>query len=114
VLVFAAAPDLATGDIPLSPMFLPLIHTSVSYLAASGEAPGADEHLVGSPIAFTISQSGLDESQLTIRDPAGESLKPSIGERSAGDAGRLPPRAAGFYRLYRDTTRVARWRERRR
>jgi hypothetical protein len=109
VLVFAAAPDLATGDVPLSPMFLPLVHTSVSYLASSGEAPGADEHLVGSPIAFTVSQTGLDESQLSIRDPAGESLKPSIGERSAGDVqvGFDRPARPGFYRLYRDTTRVA-------
>lgn len=109
VLVFAAAPDLATGDIPLSPMFLPLVHTSVSYLASSGEAPGADEHLVGAPIAFTVSQTGLDESQLAIRDPSGESLKPAIGERSAGEVqvGFDRPAHPGFYRLYRDTTRVA-------
>ncbi len=109
VLVFAAAPDLATGDIPLSPMFLPLVHTSVSYLAASGEARGADEHWVGSPIAFAVSQTGLDESQLAIRDPAGESLKPSIGERSAGEVqvGFDRPAHPGFYRLYRDTTHVA-------
>jgi hypothetical protein len=109
VLVFAAAPDLATGDIPLSPMFLPLVHTSVSYLAASGEAPGADEHLVGLPIAFTVSQTGLDESQLSIRDPAGESLKPAVGERSAGEVqvGFDRPARPGFFRLYRDTTRVA-------
>jgi Aerotolerance regulator N-terminal/von Willebrand factor type A domain len=109
VLVFAAAPDLASGDIPLSPMFLPLVHTSVSYLASSGEAPGADEHLVGSPISFTVSEANLDESQLSIRDPAGESLKPSIGERSAGEVqvGFDRPARPGFYRLYRDTTRVA-------
>lgn len=109
VLVFAAAPDLATGDIPLSPMFLPLVHTSVSYLASTGEAPGADEHRVGSPIAFTVSQTGLDESQLAIRDPAGDSLKPAIGERSAGEVqvGFDRPAHPGFYRLYRDTTRIA-------
>jgi len=109
VLVFAAAPDLATGDVPLSPMFLPLVHTSVSYLASSGEAPGADEHLVASPIAFAVSQTGLDESQLSIRDPDGESLKPSVGERSAGDVqvGFDRPAHPGFYRLYRDTTLLA-------
>jgi hypothetical protein len=109
VLVFAAAPDLSSGDIPLSPMFLPLVHTSVSYLASSGEAPGADEHLVGAPLSFTVSQANLDESQLSIRDPAGESLKPSIGERSAGEVqvGFDRPARPGFYRLYRDTTRVA-------
>jgi hypothetical protein len=109
VLVFAASPDLLTGDIPLSPMFLPLVHTSVSYLASSGEAPGADERLVGSPIAFTVSQAGLDESQLAIRDPSGESLQPSIGNRNAGEVevGFDRPALPGFYRLYRDTTRVA-------
>lgn len=109
VLVFAGAPDLGTGDIPLSPMFLPLIHTSVTYLASTSEAPGADEHYVGAPIAFTVSQTGLDESQLAIRDPAGESLKPAIGERSAGEVqvGFDRPAHPGFYRLYRDTTRVA-------
>jgi len=108
VLVFAAAPDLESGDIPLSPMFLPLMHTSVSYLAASGEAPGADEHLVGAPIAFAVAQAGLDESQLTIKDPAGESLKPAIGERTSGEVqvGFDRPARPGFFRLYRDTTNV--------
>ena len=108
VLVFAAAPDLASGDIPLSPMFLPLVHTSVSYLASSGEAPGADEHLVAAPITFAVSQAGLDESQLAIKDPAGESLKPAIGERNAGEVavGFDRPARPGFFRLYRDTTTV--------
>ncbi len=108
VLVFAAAPDLESGDIPLSPMFLPLMHTSVSYLAASGEAPGADEHLVGAPIAFAVAQAGLDESQLAIKDPAGESLKPAIGERTSGEVqvGFDRPARPGFFRLYRDTTHV--------
>lgn len=56
-----------------------------------------------------MSQTGLDESQLAIRDPAGESLKPAIGERSAGEVqvGFDRPAHPGFYRLYRDTTRVA-------
>jgi hypothetical protein len=56
-----------------------------------------------------VSQANLDESQLSIRDPAGESLKPSIGERSAGEVqvGFDRPARPGFYRLYRDTTRVA-------
>jgi hypothetical protein len=109
VLVFASAPDLATGDVPLSPMFLPLVHTSVSYVASSGDAPGASEHLVGAPISFTLSQTGLDETRLEIRDPSGESLKLSIGERSSGDVqvGFDRPARPGFYRLYRDTTHVA-------
>ena len=109
VLVLAAAPDLEAGDIPLSPMFLPLVHTSVTYLASSGEAPGAAENLVGAPIAFNLSQTVLDESQLAVRDPSGATQKPVIGENAAGEmqVGLTHPAEVGFYRLYRDTTRVA-------
>jgi hypothetical protein len=109
VLVFAASPDLESGDIPLSPMFLPLVHTSVTYLASSGEAPGAADNHVGSPIEFELTQTVLDESQLAVRDPDGASLKPVIGENAAGEmqVGVAYPTTVGFYRLYRDTTRVA-------
>ncbi len=109
VLVIAAGPDLATGDLPLSPMFLPLIHTSVSYLAGSSDLSGAEEHLVGSPLEFDVSTTGLDESQLSVRDPDGNSSRPTVGAPAAGD---VPVRfdatlRPGFYRLYRDTTRIA-------
>lgn len=109
VLVFAASPELESGDIPLSPMFLPLVHTSVTYLASSGEAPGAAENLVGNPIEFNLGQRILDESQLVVREPGGGEQKPSIVEAGNGDplAGVRNPLTAGFYRLYRDTTRVA-------
>jgi len=109
VLVFAASPDLATGDIPLSPMFLPLVHTSVSYLASSGEAPGATEHYVGAPIEFNLTQKIPDETQLVVHDPAGGQEKPSIIDNAAGEpqVAVQDPAAVGFYRLYRDTTRVA-------
>jgi hypothetical protein len=109
VLVIAPAVDLTSGDLPLSPMFLPLVHTSVSYLAGSSDATGGEEHLVGKPISFEISTTGLDESQLVIRDPADESLKPAVGERSGGDVvvSYERPGQPGFYRLFRDTTRVA-------
>ncbi len=109
VLVFAAAPDLVTGDIPLSPMFLPLVHTSVTYLASPGEGPGAEEHLAGTPIDFDLSQKVLDETQLTVRDPAGATLKPAIGVHASGEleVSLEHPARVGFYRLYRDTTRVA-------
>lgn len=109
VMVVAPAVDLGGGDVPLSPMFLPLVHTAVSYLAGSSEATGGEEHLAGKPISFEISTTGLDESQLAIRDPANEPLRPVIGERSGGDVvvSYERPLDAGFYRLYRDTTRVA-------
>jgi hypothetical protein len=109
VLVIAPGADLETGDLPLSPMFLPLVHTSVSYLAGSSDATGGEEHLVGKPISFEVSTTGLDESQLGIRDPAGEMLKPAVGGRSGGDVvvSYERPLDPGFYRLYRDTTQVA-------
>jgi len=108
VLVLAASPDLVTGDIPLSPMFLPLLHTSVSYLATAGEAPGAEEHFVGAPIEFNLAQKIPDESQLVVRDPAGAEQKPSIVDNAAGEpqVAVQNPARVGFYRLYRDTTRV--------
>lgn len=109
VLVFAAAPDLTTGDIPLSPMFLPLVHTSVTYLASPGEAPGAEEHLAGVPINFDLGQKVLDETQLSVRDPDGTTTKPAVGEHASGEleVSLEHPPHVGFYRLYRDTTRVA-------
>lgn len=109
VLVFAASPDLNTGDIPLSPMFLPLVHTAVTYLASSGEAPGATEHFVGAPLEFNLTSKVADESQLMVRDPTGTQQKPSIIDGAAGEP-RVTvenPASVGFYRLYRDTTRVA-------
>lgn len=109
VLVFAASPDLETGDIPLSPMFLPLVHTSVTYLASSGEAPGATEHFVGAPIEFNLAQKIPDEAQLVVHDPGGAQQKPSIIDNASGEpqVALQDPAAVGFYRLYRDTTRVA-------
>jgi hypothetical protein len=109
VLVFAAAPDLATGDIPLSPMFLPLVHTSVTYLASSGGAPGVAEHQVGVPVEFNPGQRVLDESQLVVRAPDGSRQKPAITNPASGDplVSVQNPAAVGFYRLYRDTTLVA-------
>jgi len=109
VLVFAASPDLSAGDIPLSPMFLPLVHTSVTYVASPGEAPGAEEHLAGSPVFFNLPHAVVDESQLEVRDPEGATSKPAIGSRATGDpqVGVEHPDHVGFYRLYRDTTRVA-------
>jgi hypothetical protein len=108
VFVFAASPDLEGGDIPLSPMFLPLMHTSVTYLASSGEAPGAAEHYVGAPIEFNLTQKVPDESQLAVHDPSGAQQKPTIIDGTGEPQITVQePAEVGFYRLYRDTTRVA-------
>jgi hypothetical protein len=109
VLVFAAAPDLESGDIPLSPMFLPLVHTSVSYLASAGVAQRRQEHSVGEQLYFDAPQSALGSSQLMIRDPEGTPLRPVVFETPNGDRRAIceRPREVGFYRLMTDTTVVA-------
>jgi hypothetical protein len=108
ILVFAAAPDLESGDIPLSPMFLPLVHTSVSYLASAGGAQRSVEHKVGSQLVFDAPQSAIGSSQLVIRDPDGHPLRPVIFETPQGDRRVIcdRPEKVGVYELKTDTTLV--------
>jgi hypothetical protein len=108
ILVFAAAPDLESGDIPLSPMFLPLVHTSVSYLASAGGAQRQREHPVGKQLIFDAPQSALASTQLVIRDPDNRPLRPVVFETPQGDRRVIceRPRMTGFYRLMTDTTVV--------
>jgi hypothetical protein len=109
ILVFAAAPDLESGDVPLSPMFLPLIHTSVSYLASAGGAQRQRENPVGRQLLFDAPQSALASSQLVIRDPDNQPLRPVVFETPRGDRRVIfeRPRKPGFFRLMTDTTIVA-------
>jgi len=110
VLVFAAAPDLESGDIPLSPMFLPLVHTSVSYLASAGGAQRQRENFAGRQLYFDAPAAAAASSQLVIRDPRGEFLRPVVFETQPGEAQVIceQPNVVGFYDLLRDTTVVAR------
>ena len=109
ILVFAAAPDLESGDVPLSPMFLPLVHTSVYYLASAGVAHRRQENPVGRPLFFDAPQSALASSQLIIRDPDGKPLRPVVFETPHGDRRGIceRPKDVGVYRLMTDTTLVA-------
>jgi hypothetical protein len=56
-----------------------------------------------------VGQKILDESQLSVRAPDGGQQKPTVTNHSSGDpvVSVQAPTAVGFYRLYRDTTRVA-------
>ncbi|MDH3197570.1 MAG: BatA domain-containing protein [Candidatus Krumholzibacteria bacterium] len=110
VLVFAAAPDLETGDIPLSPMFLPLVHTSVSYLASAGGAQRQRENYAGRQLFFDTPTLAVVSSQLVVRDPGGRLIRPVVFETQPGEAQVIceQPAAVGFYELLRDTTVVAR------
>lgn len=110
VLVFAAGPNLESGDIPLSPMFLPLVHTSVSYLASAGIAQRSPDNIVGAPLFFDTPQLSRNAAgQMLIRDPAGDPIKPVVFETPQGDVQVIceRPRTVGVYTLYQDTTRIA-------
>jgi hypothetical protein len=109
ILVFAAAPDLESGDVPLSPMFLPLVHTSVSYLASAGRAQRQRENAVGRQLFFDAPPSALTSSRLVIRDPDNIPLRPVVFETPQGETRAIceRPEKAGFYRLLSDTTLVA-------
>ncbi len=110
VLGVALAPDLAHGDVPLSPMFLPLVHTSVSYLASVGVAQRTVEHVAGDPLVFDVPDAAaLDPDRLVVRDPAGEPLAATLFTTPSGQRRVLcdRPSRAGFYRLMRDTVVVA-------
>jgi hypothetical protein len=109
VLVFAAAPDLESGDIPLSPMFLPLVHTSVSYLASAGSAQRQGEHIAGRDLHFTHSgRSGAASSRLVVRDPAGKPIDPVVFDTPQGEPRVIceRPASVGFYTLNSDTNVV--------
>jgi len=109
ILVFAAAPDLESGDIPLSPMFLPLVHTSVSYLASAGIAGRHRDNPAGEQLFFDTPGTSLSSQSLVIRGPDGEPLRPVSFELPTGDTQVIceRPQRVGFYRLMRDTTVVA-------
>lgn len=112
ILVFAAAPDLESGDIPLSPMFLPLVHTSVSYLASAGGAQREGEHIAGEQLHFPPAEGegGIRASKrLVIRDPSGAPIDPVVFETPQGERQVIceRPRMAGFYELRSDTTLVS-------
>jgi len=109
ILVFAAAPDLESGDVPLSPMFLPLVHTSVSYLASAGMAQRQLENPVGRQLFFDAPPAALTSSRLVVRDPDDQPLRPVIFETPQGDPRAIceRPQKPGFYRLITDTTVVA-------
>jgi hypothetical protein len=107
VLVFAAAPDLESGDIPLSPMFLPLVHTSVSYLASAGTMGRQGENYAGHPVFFDANPA--QGARLTVRTPDGGLVEPATSETPHGDERVVyqRPLEVGFYRLQSDTTALA-------
>ena len=114
----AASPDMASGNLPLSPMFLPFVHTSVSYLATAGHTDPRRENLVGDDLYFDLTPKWAALStQLRVRtetgakDPRGPAndRAPVLFESGQGEIKAMVtrPRDVGFYTLTVDTTRIA-------
>ncbi|UCG52617.1 MAG: BatA domain-containing protein [Candidatus Latescibacterota bacterium] len=110
IIVVAAAPDLVSGNVPLSPMFLPLIHTAVSYLAASNRTGSRQENTVGTDLFFDLPPKwNAQTGELRVLTEAGGEAKPILYESKQGETKALLPRpqAIGFYTLLADTSRIA-------
>jgi hypothetical protein len=109
ILVVATSPDLAGGNLPLSPMFLPLVHASVSYLAQVGRVDSREEHLVGGDLLFDLPRRwSAQTASLRVRTEGGTEIKPvvSVGGGERTEVFVAQPREVGFYTLFADTTRI--------
>jgi hypothetical protein len=110
IIVFAASPDLTSGNLPLSPMFLPVVHTTASYLASAGEGGARGENIVGDDLFFDLPPKWRAQTAgLRVRTEDGGDTEPLLFETGQGeDTVMLPrPRKAGFYALLSDTTWIA-------
>jgi hypothetical protein len=109
IIVVAASPDLTSGNLPLSPMFLPFVHAGVSYLASAGGSDSRGEHLVGSDLVFDLPPKwSVQTGNLRVRTDTGGDITPAFSETKEGEANAIvpQPREVGFYTLHADTTRI--------
>jgi hypothetical protein len=109
IIVVAASPDLAGGNLPLSPMFLPFIHAGVSYLASTGGNDPRQENLVGADLVFDLPPKwSVQTGDLRVRTEVGGDIKPIFSETREGEVKAIVPRPrdVGFYALLADTTRI--------
>jgi hypothetical protein len=110
VMVFAFSPSMTSGDLPLSPMFLPLIHTSVSYLADAEGTGFQRENVVGSDLHFDLApQWKSQKAVLAGLSPAGGRNRALLYESPRGEFRAIieNPREVGFYRLLADSSLIA-------
>jgi len=94
VLLITTTFDTAWNDLPITPMFLPLVRQMLEYLGGSASAPA---YTVGQALVVPPDRDG---SLPAIDNPAGGRL-----ETRAGSSGEISVQAneVGFYRLrYRD------------
>jgi hypothetical protein len=97
VVVVASTATMEWNTLPAKPVFLPLIHQLVAYLASG--ADGTRNGRVGEPLVKPL-PLGEASRRVTVTEPSGAqaSLKPSVEERGAVVTVEHP-QAAGFYRL---------------
>jgi hypothetical protein len=109
-VVVAASPDIPSGELPLSPMFLPLIHTTVSYLASSEGAGLHRENFAGSDLVFDVPPSWSQQgAALRVVGGGGEARQPIVYSAPDGETRVMipQPREVGFYQLLADTTLIS-------
>ena len=109
-IVVAAAPDMPSGDLPLSPMFLPFIHTAVSYLASGEGSELYRETYTGTDLFFDLPAAWSGQSAaLRVVGEGGEQLNPALYNSPEGETKAMISRSQqpGFYRLLADTTVIS-------
>jgi hypothetical protein len=109
-IVVAAAPDLSSGDLPLSPMFLPILHTVVSYLASAEAAEHHRENHPGNELLFDLPPAWKEpDAALRVRNGSGDETKPLVYGSPDGTLRAMisHPRDIGFYSLLADTVPIA-------
>jgi hypothetical protein len=96
VLLVGTTLDNSWTDLPITPVFLPLIHQVLDYLVGRGAASG---YKIGQAI---VASKGADGSTPQILDPRGEAVQAPAGKEGAQT---LTASETGFYRLnYHDRT----------
>ncbi|GJQ31926.1 MAG: hypothetical protein HBSAPP04_07650 [Ignavibacteriaceae bacterium] len=101
VLTIAAPPTLASGDLPLVPVFAPLVYRSLFYLAS--QEPAAQGTVTGEEISISAKRSGGGKIEVT--SPGGLTSYLRTGTDSDGvrfDGTGVP----GFYRFTRDDEEI--------
>ncbi len=94
VLLWASPFDNTWSDLPVRPIFLPLVHQGVRYLAGSDR--GATGRTVGQVLDLLDLLAGGDSAradEVVVQPPSGRRISLDVG----GDGRYLPVREAGFY-----------------
>lgn len=91
VLLFTTSLDNSLNDLPLTPMYLPLIHQMLDYLAGGASSLPCT---VGQ--AFILPDNAVDGHLQSVESPTGKAV--SIQQGGAGGGSAIASEA-GFYRL---------------